>query len=202
MKLSLAISLLLLVGSEHLAASSDDDSLTPIVTNSVGISSRGAINLTCTDSSECHHGKCEPKVDVINGTGITTNVCECDQGYIADEDGTPCVVQQPDKLTAFLLSLFLGTVGADWFYLSNGDAGYVVAGIGKLFMTFGNCCSYCCAACAGICGEHLQSKAVILCLGCMPCFFGLGSSIWWLVDWIRILCDAFADSNGVYPAWH
>ena len=33
-----------------------------------------------------------------------------------------------DKLTAFLLSLFLGGLGADWFYLSLGNAVYIIAG--------------------------------------------------------------------------
>merc|ERR1712080_26411 len=36
------------------------------------------------------------------------------------------------KLVAFLLSFFLGEFGVDWFYLSNGSAGYIVAGIFKL----------------------------------------------------------------------
>ena len=36
------------------------------------------------------------------------------------------------KWVAFILSLLLGEFGADWFFLSNGDAGYIVAGIFKL----------------------------------------------------------------------
>ena len=41
------------------------------------------------------------------------------------------------KLAAFLISLFLGELGVDWFYLSGGGAGYIVAGIFKL-LTLGN----------------------------------------------------------------
>ena len=33
-----------------------------------------------------------------------------------------------DKLTAFLISLFLGGLGADWFYLSLGNPVYIIAG--------------------------------------------------------------------------
>ena len=36
------------------------------------------------------------------------------------------------KWVAFILSLLLGEFGADWFFLSNGDARYIVAGIFKL----------------------------------------------------------------------
>ena len=32
----------------------------------------------------------------------------------------------------FLLSFFLGALGVDWFYLCNGDAAYIVAGVFKL----------------------------------------------------------------------
>lgn len=37
------------------------------------------------------------------------------------------------KQTAFLLSFFLGIFGADRFYLSRGQCGYVCLGLTKLF---------------------------------------------------------------------
>jgi TM2 domain-containing membrane protein YozV len=40
------------------------------------------------------------------------------------------------KLGAFLISFLVGGIGVDWFYLSNGHAGYIVAGVFKL-LTFG-----------------------------------------------------------------
>ena len=40
------------------------------------------------------------------------------------------------KLVAFILSFLLGGLGVDWFYLSCGDAGYILAGTFKL-ITFG-----------------------------------------------------------------
>ena len=72
--------------------------------------------------------------------------------------------ERKDKIVVFLLSFFVGFFGVDWFYLSDGNGGYIVAGIFK-----------------------------ILTLG------GLG--LWWLIDWIRVLADAFPYANGVYPAW-
>ena len=36
------------------------------------------------------------------------------------------------KLAAFLVSFFFGAIGVDWFYLSAGSGGYIVAGIFKI----------------------------------------------------------------------
>ena len=57
------------------------------------------------------------------------------------------------------MSFFLGILRIDWFYLSQGSAAYIGAGIAKLLT-------------------------------------GGGFLIWWIVDWIRILCDTFPDGNG------
>ena len=46
-------------------------------------------------------------------------VCKCDDGYL-DWEGKPCTYAQKSKLTAFLLSFFIGGLGADWFYLAQG----------------------------------------------------------------------------------
>ena len=123
-----------------------------------------AKSTTCENQSDCNNGRCVPKEEVINGEVQTVHKCECDKRYTDDQDGTPCVVEMKNKVTALLLSLIVGSFGADWFYLSKGAAGYIVAGIFKL-ITLG----------------------------------GLG--VWWLVDWIRILCDSFPDSDGIYPEW-
>ena len=47
------------------------------------------------------------------------DVCKCDDGYL-DWEGKPCVYAKKSKLTAFLLSFFIGGLGADWFYLAQG----------------------------------------------------------------------------------
>jgi TM2 domain-containing membrane protein YozV len=104
----------------------------------------------CTTDSDCNNGKCD---------ATTTKQCQCEKGYVTFKNVT-CSYKQKEKLTAFLLSFLVGGLGADWFYLASGNAGYIVAGVFKL-LTAG----------------------------------GLG--VWFLVDWIRVLCDSFNDGNGV-----
>lgn len=81
----------------------------------------------CTTSNQCGHGKCVP-----DGPGLY--VCQCEVGWI-DHDGI-CNYQQRSKLDAFLISLLVGELGIDWFYLAYGNRIYVLAGIFKL-MTIG-----------------------------------------------------------------
>ena len=107
----------------------------------------------CTSNIECVHGVCD--------RNRTFPLCICDRGWVLSRDGSDvCIYQQKSKLAAFLLSFFIGGFGADWFYLSVGNGGYIVAGVFKL-LTLG------------------------------------GVGIWWLVDWIRILTNAFLDGQGV-----
>merc|ERR1711890_11145 len=58
----------------------------------------------------------------------------CDQGWITwpKHSETPCNYRATKKLSAFLVSFLFGGIGADWFYLSGGSAGYIIAGIIKL----------------------------------------------------------------------
>ena len=107
----------------------------------------------CTVDADCGNGVC-----VQDGSSLVYN-CQCNSGYVDDNNGTVCGYEQKSELVAFLLSFFIGVFGADWFYLCKGNGLWIFAGIMKL-LTLG--------------------------------FFG----IWWLVDWIRILCGAFGDGNG------
>lgn len=55
-------------------------------------------------------------------------------------EGGTCNYELRLKLVAFLVSLFVGGLGADWFYLARGcHGGYVCAGVAKL-LTCGGCC--------------------------------------------------------------
>lgn len=107
----------------------------------------------CTSNIDCGQGFCD--------RNRTIATCICNRGWTLARDGTnQCNYQQKSKLAAFLLSFFVGGFGADWFYLSVGNGGYIAAGVFKL-LTLG------------------------------------GIGIWWLVDWIRILTNAFLDGQGV-----
>lgn len=79
----------------------------------------------CSSNLNCIHGICD--------RNRTIPVCICDRGWVlARDDSGLCTYQQKSKLAAFLLSFFVGGFGADWFYLSVGNAGYIVAGVFKL----------------------------------------------------------------------
>jgi TM2 domain-containing membrane protein YozV len=107
----------------------------------------------CTSNFDCVQGICD-----ANGS---SSICICNRGWSLARDGSnQCTYQQKSKLAAFLLSFFMGGLGADWFYLSVGNGGYIAAGVFKL-LTLG------------------------------------GIGIWWLVDWIRVLTNAFLDGQGV-----
>ncbi|KAG5178225.1 hypothetical protein JKP88DRAFT_169122 [Tribonema minus] len=109
--------------------------------------------------SDCiYNGECDGSAHCVRVSDIVGS-CECNTGYVST-DSLQCNYAQKSELVTFLLSFFVGYLGADWFYLADGDAGYIVAGVFKLIITGG---------------------------------FG----IWWLIDWIRILANAFPDGNGV-----
>ena len=84
---------------------------------------------SCTSNSFCVRGVCD--------RNRTTPACVCDRGWVYGKDGSEtCTYQQKSKLAAFLLSFFVGGFGADWFYLSTGNGGYIAAGVFK-FLTLG-----------------------------------------------------------------
>jgi hypothetical protein len=130
---------------------------------------------TCQFSSDCPaHSQC------------VSGMCECVIGWTTWKDGTVCAYEQKSKWTAFLLSFFIGSLGVDWFYLASGNTGYIVAGVFKLLMWFG-CCHRCYTG---------ESEGLKACCACIGLIVGIGSGIWWLVDWIRILTSVFPDGNG------
>ena len=90
--------------------------------------------LNCTnDITKCGpHGEC---VAIEQKTGNQTEMnCQFDNEYLTVKSACDYYVQKY-QLAAFLLSLFLGMFGADWFYLARGDENYIVLGIFKLLMT-------------------------------------------------------------------
>jgi hypothetical protein len=139
--------------------------------------------LGCTDNSRiCNNGTC------LNG------YCYCSRGF-ANFNNTICNYQQKNKLTAFLLSFFLGPLGADWFYLSHNNGGYIAAGFFKLFISiFGLLvpCTY--IVFSKRSNQSEIGDYILLYVGIF--FVSIGDTVWWLADWIRILTNTFKDGNG------
>lgn len=137
---------------------------------------------TCVCNSDCNnHGQC------IN------SACVCDNGYITYDSGA-CNYKQKEKLTAFLLSFLIGATGADWFYLSNGNAGYIVAGVFKL-LTGLVCCIEPFFVC---CMKSDNGRGVVAIAGMIiMTIIVLANAIWVLADWIRVLAGTFPDGNGL-----
>jgi hypothetical protein len=119
-------------------------------------------------------------------------VCQCNDGYITWQKSDICAYKQISKLAAFLVSFFFGPLGIDWFMLSRKDGGYIAAGVLKLFMP----CGFCVVLPCILMGGGQDSKACIIVANAIRVLVTVGSSIWWLVDWIRIFANAFPDGNG------
>jgi TM2 domain-containing membrane protein YozV len=97
--------------------------LISITTAEQNITSR-AFN-PCVTNTDCNQGICDHN--------RTIATCVCNRGWTLALDGSnQCTYQQKSKLAAFLLSFFAGALGADWFYLSVGNGGYIAAGVFKL----------------------------------------------------------------------
>lgn len=139
---------------------------------------------TCNTDEDCKHGKC------VNST------CECEAGWITRK-GVNCNYQQKKKLVAFLLSFFLGGVGADWFYLASGSLLYIIVGAIKLVVGLIAC------AVGGIsrrCGCVQSDGSNPILFAGLVAIIGIisaASGIWWIVDWVRILLNVFRDGNTV-----
>jgi len=142
----------------------------------------------CSTDADCGHGQC------------SAETCQCNLGF-TNFGGQACSYEQKNKVTAFLLSLFLGNFGADWFYLAQENSNYTWAGAVKLMTGLFFFVSSCFMCCAQICFAKLnESKVgllVRLVVGGLALVFSLVNLIWYFIDWIRILADAFPDGNHV-----
>jgi hypothetical protein len=89
-----------------------------------------------SDTADCGNGSC-----LAGYFNKTIGYCHCDSKYVNVNIGTnvvPCSYKRKGKLETFLISFFVGYLGADWFYLARDDVGYNVAGAFKL-ITLGGC---------------------------------------------------------------
>jgi TM2 domain-containing membrane protein YozV len=150
-----------------------------------------AYSASCTTDSDCNNGRCS-----------SDKTCICTLGYVTYKNDT-CNYKQKEKLTAFLLSFFIGSLGVDWFYLSNGNAGYIVAGCFKcftgLFLIVGSCLMCCTLLCQRFDKDSLKIGGLVctVLIGVFMVLCSLCNAIWTTVDWIRVLANAFKDGNGI-----
>ena len=134
----------------------------------------------CSDDSQCGHGFCQ------------ANMCQCYRGFITWRFMDICNYVQRTKLTAFLVSFFLGIFGIDWFVLSRGNAGYIIAGIIKLLISFGCIIGWPLV----ILKVSKKKPNLIIPVNIINTILSVTSFVWWLTDWIRILANVFYDGYG------
>jgi hypothetical protein len=141
------------------------------------------LNLTCTTDANCNQGTCK------------NSLCRCANGYIS-YNNTVCSYQQKQQLTAFCLSFLIGSVGADWFYLSCGNGGYIAGGIFKLLSGIIGILAPCCMCGFGFLRSDKAKVGGFLAVLICCAISALMQSCWWLADWIRIIVGTFKDGNG------
>jgi len=139
---------------------------------------RDSWDLSCTvgDGKCGDFGSCEPISDSdVEGP----HICICSDGY-TNFDGI-CDYQRKPQFNVFLASFFGGGVGADWFLLYSRD-GFVPNGAPSE-------------------GDNLtgggSGNGGYIVAGIFKLLTAGGFSIWWLVDFIRVLTMSFPDANGM-----
>lgn len=165
----------------------------------------------CNSTAECNdHGHCVASTaaglqqDLLLNSNAT-GVCHCNSRYA----GKWCEHKRKNKLEAFLLSILIGSTGADRFYL-----GFIGLGVAKLLLNVLACVPACIGSCLGTCcgfarrrteyvgigddyGEGLTCSSLFSIGGsCLTCCMSLGSLAWWLTDWILILKGELGDYDG------
>jgi len=150
---------------------------------------RRSLGTGCTYDEDCGDGECTKKYTHAYPNG--TMVCDCNDNVINYEGGV-CNYKKNDRVTSFLISLFLGGFGVDYFYLADGNSQYYELGaIQCLLLVIGIFILVACACCT-VNGNS----------NCLPCI-GIGallaSVVWWTVRWIQIATGPchFGDGNNV-----
>ena len=97
-----------------------------------GITERTVEEFVCDNDADCgEHGTCEPDA------ATNVSICVCDLDFTST-GGDVCNYRRKNPINTLMASFFGGVVGADWFFLSRGDGGYIAAGVFKL-LTAGGC---------------------------------------------------------------
>mmetsp|Transcript_47081 Transcript_47081/g.125101 ORF Transcript_47081/g.125101 Transcript_47081/m.125101 type:complete len:196 (-) Transcript_47081:137-724(-) len=147
------------------------------------------------DAVSCgEHGTCD---DVVTG------ICTCDSTHFTETLAKPCGTEKKSRVTAILLHVFLGYVGAGAFWL-----GWTSWGVLPLLMC---CLPICCTCIGGIgigCGVLKASEnwKEFAALGtpCLSCFSTLLSTlllctgqVFWILVIVWIADSSAADGDGV-----
>ena len=137
----------------------------------------------------------DSNLDCNDGVCLISGICKCDKGYFSYSNQN-CKYEQRKKIYAFILSLFLGIFGADWFYLAVWNNIYFIVGILKLLAGI-FAILFPCFICFTGCVKADSGKIIgFLCVVLLIIFITIGNIVWWLADVIRILVDTFKDGNG------
>ena len=140
--------------------------------------------------SNCFEYKCLNSTSCARkGVCLNETHCLCNKGYITTEESDyQCDYKQLSKRNAFLISFFIGPTGIDQLYYGHIIYGVLKLLINMILLIFG-------VFLIGK-GKKINNDIVIV----IGKLFETGSTviitIWWLVDWILILCNYYKDSNG------
>lgn len=130
---------------------------------------------TCTMDDDCGG----------SAQGVCKNAtCTCTDKY-AKED---CTYKRKSKLAAFLISFFVGYLGADRFYL-----GYIGVGVVKLLLPL---VGPCILACIVLPFAKASGSGACACGGVLGCILVLAIVGWNVADWILILTGDLPDFQG------
>lgn len=143
--------------------------------------------LPCNSDSDCNQGVCQQTASTLNETlSVSSSVCTCGKNWV-NYEGMACSYRQVNKAKAFLLSVFFGWLGVDWFILARGNGLYNGLGVLKFVLsTFLSCFwTPCCLKPLGPCGLDIAK------------LLEAGSFVWCFTDSIRILVNVFPDGNNV-----
>lgn len=133
----------------------------------------------------CHPNNC------INGMcNKNRTICECKPGYITKYDTNMkelCNYKQKNRITAFLLELFLGYMsGAGYFYIGRNNLG-----IAQTVFFWGTISISCCIGLIVPDGKGIN--AILL----MQCFFNIGICIWWIVAFVSMITYNINDGQNI-----
>lgn len=139
-----------------------------------------------SDTIDTYPNQTNHHIDVTN--------CIFSYGSMKYQDKTiNCSYKQRSKTATVLISIYFGTFGVDWFYLSRGNSIYIVVGICKLLISCGCLTGWPILAL----GARKLSSRTIRIGYILSTWLTLLSLLWWIIDWTRILANKFPDGNNI-----